>query len=56
MAIRITCDGCGKVEEPRRHDNCEITFDLDGMTIIRDYCQPCQFGRTEQIKKILNEE
>lgn len=56
MTVRVTCDGCGRVEEPRRLDICEVTLDWDGLTIIRDYCAKCQGARTDQIKKIFDEE
>ena len=56
MAVKVTCDGCGKVEEPRREDICELKFDLgDSVTVLRDFCGPCETAMMNKLKETLGE-
>lgn len=56
MSVRAICDGCGKVEEPRREDICELKFDLgESVTVIRDYCAECETKIVGKLKQVLEE-
>lgn len=55
MTIRVTCDGCGKIEEPRRDDISEIENSFCGEFVIRDYCGKCEREKAAEIKTVLGE-
>ncbi len=42
MSLVVTCDGCGKVEKPRREDICDIQYRIDDETWNKDFCAKCQ--------------
>lgn len=54
MSLIVTCDGCGKVEQPVREDICDIAYVIDDEHYHKDFCAECQDKVKAGILIILN--
>lgn len=54
MSIIVTCDGCGKVEQPRREDICDVEYRIGGDQYNKDFCAKCEEAMKVELLKTLN--
>ena len=54
MSLVVTCDGCGKVEQPIREDICQVKYQIGDDHYAKDFCAKCEDEMKANLLKVLN--